>query len=100
MAIKNILVAFDGSEGAVAALRQGLRMAEKYGAHLTGLMPHGEPSTQITRMIAAHPELRDLVAQREATIMADAEEKFREDLFGGTTNSVLRHLPVPVLLAH
>ena len=43
MAIKNILVAFDGAVGAVSALSPGLRMAEKYDAHLTGQMPHGDP---------------------------------------------------------
>jgi nucleotide-binding universal stress UspA family protein len=76
MAIKNILVAFDGSEGAVAALRLGLRMAEKYGAHLTGLLPHGHP-THYRHLLAQHSDLAKAIAENEARVMAEAERQFR-----------------------
>lgn len=43
MAIRNILVAYNGSESSDAALRLGLLMAEKYNAHLSGVLAHGMP---------------------------------------------------------
>lgn len=43
MAIKNILVAYNGSDSADGAVRLGLLMAKKYDAHLTGVLVHGMP---------------------------------------------------------
>lgn len=43
MAIKNILVAYNGSESSDDAVRLGLLMAKKYDAHLTGVLAHGMP---------------------------------------------------------
>jgi len=40
MAIKNILVAFNGSETSENALLVAARMQKKYGAHITGLLAH------------------------------------------------------------
>ena len=40
MAIKNILVAFNGSESSENALLAAQRMQKKYGAHVTGLLAH------------------------------------------------------------
>lgn len=77
MAIKNILVAFDGTEGARAALTLGLRMADKYDAHLTGLMPHGTPSARLNRLIASHSSLGEAIAEIDARAIAEAEEMFR-----------------------
>jgi len=44
MTIKNILVSYNGSEAADAALKTALIMAERYQAHLTGILAHGLPS--------------------------------------------------------
>ena len=43
MAIKNILVAYNGTESSDCAVRLGLLMANKYDAHLTGVLTHGVP---------------------------------------------------------
>lgn len=44
MSIKNILVAYNGTQGAQQALAIGALMAKKYDAHLTGALTHGLPS--------------------------------------------------------
>jgi nucleotide-binding universal stress UspA family protein len=44
MTIKNILVSYNGSKMADAALETALIMAERYQAHLTGILAHGLPS--------------------------------------------------------
>lgn len=77
MAIKNILAAFDGSPGAAAALTLGLRMADKYAAHLTGLLPHGQPHRQYGHLLAQLSELRAVIAENEVRLMAEAESLFR-----------------------
>lgn len=77
MAIKNILVAYDGSDGAKASLGLGLKMAAKYDAHLTGLMPHGKPSSQISQLIASHTTLREAIAEFDAQVMDEAANTFR-----------------------
>lgn len=41
MAIKNILVAFNGMPGSESALQGAVLMQQHYGAHLTGLFAHG-----------------------------------------------------------
>ena len=40
MAIKNILVAFNGSEASENALVVAAQMQKKYAAHVTGLLAH------------------------------------------------------------
>lgn len=40
MAIKNLLVAFNGSESSEGALSAAVLMQQKYGAHITGLLAH------------------------------------------------------------
>jgi nucleotide-binding universal stress UspA family protein len=44
MAIKNLLVAYNGGEASDAALHLALLMAKKYDAHLTGIVAHGASS--------------------------------------------------------
>lgn len=44
MTIKNILVAYNGTKGAERALAVGILMANKYDAHLTGILTHGLPN--------------------------------------------------------
>jgi len=43
MTIKNILVSFNGGAPAVSALKLAINLAERYGAHLTGVLSHGLP---------------------------------------------------------
>jgi len=43
MTIKNILVSFNGGAPAASALKLAVSLAERYGAHLTGVLAHGLP---------------------------------------------------------
>lgn len=44
MTIKNILVAYNGNPQSKSALKTALVLAERYGAHLTGVLAHGLPN--------------------------------------------------------
>jgi nucleotide-binding universal stress UspA family protein len=43
MSIKNILVAYNGTQSSDAAVGMALLMAKKYDAHVTGILAHGMP---------------------------------------------------------
>ena len=49
MAIKNLLVAYNGGEASDSALHLALQMASKYDAHLTGIMAHN--ASNVTRNV-------------------------------------------------
>lgn len=51
MSIKNLLVAYNGGEASDAALRVAIGMAQKYDAHLTGVLAHGV--SRVSRNIPA-----------------------------------------------
>lgn len=82
MAIKNILVVFDGTEGAQSALRLGLKMALKYDAHITGLLPHGDPTSQLRALSAQYASLREAIAETDARLIEEAEALFWECVQG------------------
>ena len=44
MTIKNILVSFNGGAPAISALKMAMNLAERTGAHLTGVLTHGLPN--------------------------------------------------------
>ncbi len=44
MSIKNILVSFNGGAPAIGALEMAIKLAGRYGAHLTGVLAHGLPN--------------------------------------------------------
>jgi len=44
MTIKNMLVAYNGTENAQSALKTAQKLAQRYGAHLTGILAHGLPN--------------------------------------------------------
>ena len=77
MAIKNILVAYNGTESSDSALEAALYMREKYDAHLTGLLAYGVPSANPAISASWMPKnIEALVekAQKEAAIRI--REKF------------------------
>lgn len=47
MSIKNLLVAYNGSESSDAALRAAILMHQKYGAHITGLLAHQSAQSRL-----------------------------------------------------
>ncbi len=44
MTIKNILVSFNGGAPAISALELAIKLADRNGAHLTGVLAHGLPN--------------------------------------------------------
>lgn len=49
MSFRNILIAYNGGEGSAAALEFAIWLANKYDAHLTGILAHG--ASQFTQRI-------------------------------------------------
>jgi len=72
MAIKNLLVAFNGSESSKSALRAAQMMANKYNAHLTGLLAY-DPSPVSEYVKNYIPE--DMQAE-----IADAAERAYDEI--------------------
>ncbi len=74
MAIKNILVAYNGTPAADSALKLGLLMAKKYSAHLTGVFAQGVPEA----FESAAPYLTQGLANQFREISLNAQKQARE----------------------
>ena len=80
MAIKNILVAYNGSKASDAAVRMGLLMARKYDAHLTGVLAHGMPQVLssagpwLTERLSE--QLNDIIQRTKSEIYEGISAKF------------------------
>ncbi len=106
MAIKNILVAYNGTELSDAAVGMALLMAKKYDAHVTGVLAHGVPqflsgtaswlSTSIANQInevvtRLKEEVYDGIAARfrEVTAGSDLGDKVHWiDIYGAPDNTI------------
>ncbi len=71
MAIKNVLIAYNGGPASDAALRFAVQLCEKYAAHLTGVLAHGVSniSRNIPRWLSG-----DMQQSIKAAITQKAEE--------------------------
>lgn len=107
MAIKNILVAYNGSDSSDDAVRLGLLMARKYEAHLTGVLVHGMPqvlasaTAWLTEGLSA--ELTAIAKRMKAEVYEGITKRFEEltreagigdrvhwlDIEGGTDMTVM-----------
>lgn len=67
MPIKNILVSYNGTDGAARAVRLGATLARRYDAHLTGVFVHAMPH--------AHLQMEAYLTQAAIDIM---REKMRD----------------------
>lgn len=74
MAIKNILIAYNGGRSSEAALRVALMMQQKYDAHVTGLFAHGTSRL----MKAIHPGMMATVRQT----VEEAEQRIHDEIKG------------------
>lgn len=77
MAIKNILVAYNGTDSSDGAMRLGMLMAKKYEAHLTGVLVHGMPQI----LASATPWLTEGLSA-EFTAIAD---RMKAEVYQGIT---------------
>ena len=65
MAIKNILVAFSGSESSRSAVKLARQMMEKYDAHLTGALTYAPSEVSTTLKPYASAELTAVISAAE-----------------------------------
>ncbi len=105
MSIKNILVSYNGSEGATRAVRLAAAMARRYDAHLTGIFAHTAPHVRyqfeayltqaaLDIMDEGVREAEQLRREEFEEIVQSAEQGVRCDFVcqNGFPNDVLSHL--------
>lgn len=78
MTIKNILVSFNGQPSSEAALAVALRMAEKYDAHLTGILSHGPSRMSIALGPWVTPDLLESIRETETLARDRIAKAFRD----------------------
>lgn len=78
MPIMNLLVAFNGSDASVAALRYGAKMARERGAHLTAILAHSNHETMDTTSRWIPSEARKLLAAAKTSIVEEIKKRFDE----------------------
>ncbi|HSF92534.1 MAG TPA: universal stress protein, partial [Paracoccaceae bacterium] len=82
MSIKNILVAFNASNGARSALDLAKLMAKKYDAHLTGVLTHGLPAV----LYSYGSHLPQLAMDQLEDADREHRAKVRNDFLTATTD--------------
>ncbi len=93
MAIKDLLVAFDGNESAQAAVRFAVQMAKKYGTSITGLHIYQEDKyeSHVSRWIpeSVLKNLHEAVLDVEKSIEASFHEALAAAGFEGKSNWIV-----------
>ncbi|WP_419906994.1 universal stress protein [Hoeflea sp.] len=82
MAIKNILVAYNGSESSDAAVHSAVLAHEKYGAHVTGLFAHASATSRLNRYTWVPDTVRETLDTLEADAHAGIRERFTQAIAG------------------
>lgn len=77
--MKNLLVAFNGSEGSIAALRYAASLAERSGAHVTAMMAHSAHEVIDKRSRWIPKEARALLDAANSSILREIEAKFEAE---------------------
>ncbi|MDF9301962.1 universal stress protein [Tritonibacter mobilis] len=78
MAIKNLLVAFNGNEASESALHVAARMQKKYGAHVTGLLAHEGRRDRFAARSWVPDNVRGILQKSIAAEEAEVEARFRK----------------------
>jgi len=78
MALKNLLIAFNGSESSEEALRIVLLMQKKYDAHVTGLLAHAGQRDKLSRQHWAPDSVRDALQNAVHEEEKRVEQRFLE----------------------
>jgi nucleotide-binding universal stress UspA family protein len=78
MSIKNILVSYNGTESSESALGLALKMADKYSAHLTGIISYGPSRIRTALGPWVTPDLIKQIESAEADRRAEVAAKFRK----------------------
>ena len=82
MSIKNILVAYNGTQSSDAALGMALLMGRKYDAHVTGILAHGVPQflagTSVWMSATTAKQINEVVGRIKAEVYDGIAGRFRE----------------------
>lgn len=88
MAIKNLLVAYNGSKASDAALHNAMLMQRKYAAHVTGLLVQGDPRA-VGRGLPWMPEsIRNTIATAASEAAGKLQERFRQATSGAPAERI------------
>jgi nucleotide-binding universal stress UspA family protein len=80
LAIKNILVAYSGTESSKSAVKLARRMMEKYDAHLTGALTYAPSEVGATLKPYASSDLTDVIAEAEKNRRESIQKEFFDTL--------------------
>lgn len=79
MPVMNLLVAFNGSDGSVAALRYAASLATRFGAHVTAMLAHSTHEVIDKRTRWVPKEARVLLDEANARILREIEARFESE---------------------
>ena len=79
MPMMNLLVAFNGSDGSVAALRYAASLADRLGAHVTAMLAHSSHEVIDKRSRWIPKEARALLDAANSDILREIEAKFETE---------------------
>lgn len=79
MPVMNLLVAFNGSEGSVAALRYAASLAGRFGAHVTAMLAHSGHEVIDKRARWIPKEARALLEAANSRILQEIEARFETE---------------------
>lgn len=79
MPMMNLLVAFNGSEGSVAALRYAAALADRLGAHVTAILAHTTHEVIDKRSRWIPKEARALLEAANSDILREIEDRFETE---------------------
>ncbi|WP_229996407.1 universal stress protein [Pseudosulfitobacter pseudonitzschiae] len=89
MPMMNLLVAFNGSDGSVAALRYAASLAERLGAHVTAMLAHSSHEVIDKRSRWIPREALALLEAANTDILREIEAKFEAERTAlGLTNAL------------
>lgn len=83
MSIKNILVAFNGTESSISALRYAVALAKSKGAHVTAVLAYATHQTVNSRAAYVPEAARKIIEDAEAGVIDGIEAQFttlRDDM--------------------
>ena len=82
MSIKNLLVAYNGSDSSDAAMRLAVLMHKKYNAHVTGLLAHQSAQAKLQKETWIPSELKETLGAVEAEQHGKIKRAFQDHAKG------------------
>ncbi|WGW04133.1 universal stress protein [Tropicibacter oceani] len=79
MPVMNLLVAFNGSKGSVAALRYAAALAQRHGAHVTAMLAHTRHEVIDRRSRWIPKEAQALLDEANSNLVRDIEATFETE---------------------